>query len=202
MAELQLLRRVHRPRSQSFRRLSPLLSPCSPLALTFPVSRSPPRPHESRWWSYELCYGRHMRQFHLEQGTDEKTGKPATRVVTEFILGLAAGSGAPAIPQQATASVEGSRGSAAASAKAGAAAAAASKEAAVAKEAAAAADARFIVPPKDGEADAEYAPSTLELEYGDGTPCDLNGQPRSTTVGLASCAYHPRACVCLPPRRF
>jgi len=90
------------------------------------------------WWSYELCYGRHVRQFHLEQGTDEK-GKPATRVTAEFMLGLA-----PVLPPPAAALRKG----------------ATSAEKAAAKAAAVTAEAKFIVKPPGSD---DFAPAVLEV---------------------------------------
>lgn len=43
--------------------------------------------HEG-WWSYEFCYKRHVRQFHLVSGTDAK-GKVTPQVQSQYVLGLA-----------------------------------------------------------------------------------------------------------------
>ena len=59
----------------------------SALALLEPLSGVCLSRHEG-WWSYELCYRRHARQFHLEAGTDAK-GKATSRVASEFVLGRA-----------------------------------------------------------------------------------------------------------------
>ena len=48
--------------------------------------------HEG-WWSYEFCYARHVRQFHVGTTTDKK-GKAQSRVEAEFVLGKHAGTAA------------------------------------------------------------------------------------------------------------
>jgi hypothetical protein len=43
--------------------------------------------HEG-WWSYEFCYQKQVRQFHVVSGTDAK-GKPTNHIESEFLLGKA-----------------------------------------------------------------------------------------------------------------
>mmetsp|Transcript_38178 Transcript_38178/g.88055 ORF Transcript_38178/g.88055 Transcript_38178/m.88055 type:complete len:248 (+) Transcript_38178:3-746(+) len=90
--------------------------------------------HEG-WWSYEFCYKKQMRQFHLVTVTDAK-GKVASQVQDEYLLGKA--------------DVE-------AEFKGG--------------------ESRYITHPGIND-----EPAALELEYQDGTVCELTKQQRASTV--------------------
>ena len=52
--------------------------------------------HEG-WWSYEFCHNKHMRQFHLVQGTDQK-GKTASKIEDEYLLGKVQNPGSQSFP--------------------------------------------------------------------------------------------------------
>ncbi|KAJ8600584.1 hypothetical protein CTAYLR_008173 [Chrysophaeum taylorii] len=88
--------------------------------------------HEG-WWSFEFCYRKTTRQFHVE--IDEKDGRKTPRVVAEFSLGTFRDQ-----RREAT-------------------------------------DDQLIVKGDDDR-------PRVELEYGNGTDCDLRGAKRATTIKL------------------
>jgi len=59
----------------------------SALTLLNPLKKQCLLRHEG-WWSYELCYQKQIRQFHVVTGTDSK-GKATSHVEGEFVLGKA-----------------------------------------------------------------------------------------------------------------
>jgi len=41
------------------------------------------------WWIYELCYGKHVRQYHEERTRNKKTSKVDTKITVDYTLGKA-----------------------------------------------------------------------------------------------------------------
>ena len=114
----------------------------SALAMLEPLNGVCLSRHEG-WWSYEMCYQRHVRQFHLVTGTDAK-GKPTSHIEGEYILGESKG---------------------------------ATMKRSFFPSNAASVDAHGM---DDGAPGATVA--SLEVEYTDGTPCDLTETPRRSTL--------------------